>query len=133
MPKTQDLLGGAGLLLAVLTFVYGLVYSTIDAALQLRLAGRNPIDAADDRERIRHVRRLALGTAVGALGLTAVFLPPVVTYGRHFVGVWSFHHYDPLKTALVIVELFFLGLAAHAGWSAWRLTQRHRALEGRAS
>jgi hypothetical protein len=122
-----DLLAAASLLLTLISFLYGLLYSELVQAADITLAGRQPDDVGPDRTRIRSARLRAVFLAVLAAAMGAVFAPPTIHICSHFLGrlskgVAAFDHYNALALTLVIVNLGFFVLAGHASWMTGKLT-----------
>lgn len=119
--ESADLLGAASLLLAALAVLYGVWYSSIEAAKRLTI----PIHSRDAAKPLASVRAVLRGRAYPlalASGLsTLVFAPEAIsivagtiqTIGDHQLG--AFHYYDPIEAALLLVTVGLSVLTIHVG------------------
>jgi hypothetical protein len=128
-----DILGAASLLLALLTFVYGMLYPELSAAADIKLGGRQVADIEPDRKRVRAARQRARGLAAVALIVAAVFTPPALDVLWNFLdrlptGFGAFDNYNAVATTLVLVTVGCYLLTGHAFWMSTRLTSTLRAL-----
>jgi hypothetical protein len=123
--STGDLVSAASVLAGVITFLYTHAYSRVSAALEIERGERQSADLKAERRKARHALWQALGAGAVALLLAGIFGPRV---GDLVGDGHVFGEYDPIVLALVVVWLLFVGVAAHATWSAWRLARKHREL-----
>jgi hypothetical protein len=122
-----EVLGAESLLLALLTFAYGLVYQELSAAADIKLGGRQLADVGADRARVRAARWRARGLATVAVIVAAVFTPPALEVLWNFLervpkGLDAFDNYNAVATTLVLVTIGCYALAGHALWMSTRLS-----------
>ncbi len=120
-PSAADLLGAASLLLAALAVLYGVWYSSIEAAKELSIPGHAG-DAAKPLASIKTVLRgraypLALASGVSTL----VFAPEAIDIAAATIRSFRDHqldaldYYDPIEAALLLVNVGLLALTIHVG------------------
>ncbi len=122
-----DLLSAASLLLALLTFLYGLAYPRLTSATRVSLAGRRPEDVGRDRRDVAAARRTALLVASAAGVVAAVFAPETAVLVWRFVarldeGGAALASYDAVATSFVLVNAGALLLGLHALLLVRRIT-----------
>jgi hypothetical protein len=120
-PSSADLLGAASLLLAALAVLYGVWYSSIEAAKGLAI----PTHASDAAKPLASVRAVLRGRAYPlalASGLsTLVFAPEAIGVVAGAVGSFrdhqlgAFDYYDPIEAALLLVTVGLAVLTLHVG------------------
>jgi len=125
--ELANVLAAESLLLALITFAYGLVYPELLAAAAIELRGRQVDDVGPDRSRVRAARRRARAFFVVAVVVGGVSAPPLLAASWHFArqlpdGVDAFNHYDAVATTLVLVTIGCFLIAGHAAWMSSRLT-----------
>ena len=120
MTNAGDLLSAASILLGIITFLYGLWHSELDAAEAIH-PPRHLEDAGPQRRTVRAARRKALLVALAASLFVLVFAPEVLAALDDMVD-----DYDAVEVSLLVVWLGLIWLAAHSGATAWRLHRHHR-------
>ncbi len=120
-PSSADLLGAATLLLAALAVLYGVWYSSIEAAKGLMI----PTHASDAAKPLKSVRAVLRGRAYPlavASGLSAlVFAPEAISIVSETIRIvldhqfGAFHYYDPIEAALLLVIVGLFLLTVHVG------------------
>src|SRR5262245_26651754 len=128
-----DVLGAESLLLALITFAYGLLYPELSAAADIKLGGRQVADVGPDRDRVRAARRRARGLAAVALIVAGVYTPPALEVLWNFLdrlpqGFDVFDGYNAVAATLVLVTIGCYALAGHAAWMSRRLRHALRGL-----
>jgi hypothetical protein len=120
-PSSADLLGAATLLLAALAVLYGVWYSSIEAAKSRTI----PTHASDAAKPLASVRAVLRGRAYPlalASGLSAmVFAPEAINIVAETVRTLhdyqfsAFQYYDPIEAALRLVTVGLSLLTVHVG------------------
>ncbi len=121
-PSSADLLAAASLLLAALAVLYGVWYSSIEEAKNIKMPGHRD----DATKPIAQVGRVLRGRAYPlaiASGLaTIVFGPEAISICASTVdsfadhGLGAFGYYDPIEAALLLVTVGLALLTVHAAW-----------------
>jgi len=119
--SSADLLGAASLLLAALAVLYGVWYSSIEAAKELPI----PAHASDAVKPLASVRAVLRGRAYPlaiASGIsTLVFAPEAISIATETIrsftdhGLRAFDDYEPIEAALFLVTVGLFVLTVHVG------------------
>ena len=122
---TGDLLSAASVLAALLTFLYGVAYASITAAIDIERGERKAPDLRPEQRQVAGALFPAIGVCLAALALAGIFTPKVIDLIRDGD---VFGRYDPIVLSLVVVWLTFVLVAIHAARSVWLLLGKRREL-----
>lgn len=116
-----DILSAASLLLAIVTVLYALWYQELTSALQTEI----PEHIEEYPRPLATLKKVFFSRAIplflSSATVSFVFLPDAITIIMQAANAWTTGNasstfvYSSVKTAICIVVIFSIGIAAHSG------------------